>query len=53
MSEVVECGPEISRFEVGDVVSLDEAVRIFDTLRDHPRQLLGTVFVVGDRSPAV
>jgi 2-desacetyl-2-hydroxyethyl bacteriochlorophyllide A dehydrogenase len=37
---------------IRDVVPLDEAVRIFDTLRDHPRQLLGTVFVVGERSPA-
>jgi threonine dehydrogenase-like Zn-dependent dehydrogenase len=33
---------------IRDVVPLDEAVRIFDTLRDHPRQLLGTVFVVGE-----
>ena len=34
-----------------DVVPLDEAVRIFDTLRDHPRQLLGTVIVVAERPP--
>lgn len=32
---------------VRDVVPLDEAVRIFDTLRDAPSELLGTVFVVG------
>jgi threonine dehydrogenase-like Zn-dependent dehydrogenase len=32
---------------VRDVVPLDDAVRIFDTLRDHPSRLLGTVFAVG------
>jgi 2-desacetyl-2-hydroxyethyl bacteriochlorophyllide A dehydrogenase len=32
---------------IRDVVPLDEAVRIFDILRDHPRRLLGTVFVMG------
>ena len=32
---------------VRDVVALDDAVRIYDTLRDAPSQLLGTVFVVG------
>ncbi len=35
---------------IRDVVPLDEAVRIYNTLRDNPRQLLGTVFVVGERS---
>jgi threonine dehydrogenase-like Zn-dependent dehydrogenase len=32
---------------IRDIVPLDDAVRIYDTLRDNPRQLLGTVFVVG------
>ena len=35
---------------VREVVPLDDAVRIYDTMRDHPRQLLGTVFVVGAES---
>jgi 2-desacetyl-2-hydroxyethyl bacteriochlorophyllide A dehydrogenase len=34
---------------IRDVVPLSEAVRVYDTLRDHPRQLLGTVFRVGGR----
>ena len=33
---------------IRDVVPLDDAVRIFDTMRDEPRKLLGTVFVVGE-----
>jgi 2-desacetyl-2-hydroxyethyl bacteriochlorophyllide A dehydrogenase len=32
---------------VREVVPLDDAVRVYDTMRDHPRRLLGTVFVVG------
>ena len=31
-----------------DVVALDDAARIYDTLRDRPQQLLGTVFDWGD-----
>jgi threonine dehydrogenase-like Zn-dependent dehydrogenase len=42
-----------ARTLIRDVVPLDDAVRIFGTLRDHPRRLMGTVFVVGDRSPIV
>jgi threonine dehydrogenase-like Zn-dependent dehydrogenase len=41
-----------ARTLIRDVAPLSEAVRIFDTLRDHPRKLMGTVFVVGERSLA-
>lgn len=32
---------------IRDIVPLDDAVHIYDTLCDNPSQLLGTVFVVG------